>query len=209
MSRWGDLQALSPLLPDAESGIAAIEREQITKPRPVSIEGADIYQPGKQEPYQRKLPPECSSVDPITLHTIALIQHAKKVQTLLNGLQHQDRDIKPVEAEYLPAIPEDPSVPGGLWASASCHQGATCERKRPWKPPVQLSTNSVRVILRRVVAAICAHAGFDSELVVSVLVCLPVYIDRSFLILFDFLPVSSNQPRVSVGFCPSHALLLP
>lgn len=39
--RWGDL----PIIPDTESGIAAIEREQITKPRPLEISGAKLHQP--------------------------------------------------------------------------------------------------------------------------------------------------------------------
>ncbi|CAN8032448.1 unnamed protein product, partial [Ixodes persulcatus] len=93
MSRWGDLP---PLVPETESGIAAIEREQITKPRPVSIEGADLYQPGQahgDQLHHKRLPPDLGVVDPITSHTIALIQHAKKVQSLLNGLQQQDKDI--------------------------------------------------------------------------------------------------------------------
>lgn len=39
--RWGDL----PVIRDTESGIAAIEREQMTKPRPLEVEGPACYQP--------------------------------------------------------------------------------------------------------------------------------------------------------------------
>lgn len=158
MSRWGDLP---PLVPETESGIAAIEREQITKPRPVSIEGADLYQPcqGDQH-HQKRLPPDFGVVDPITSHTLALIQHAKKVQSLLNGLQQQHRDIKPLEAEYLPNIPEGPCI-AGLTVPSINQLDMNSERRVQWKTPVQLGSNSTRVILKRAVAAVCAHAGFD------------------------------------------------
>lgn len=39
--RWGDF----PIIRDTESGIAAIEREQMTKPRPLEVEGPLLYQP--------------------------------------------------------------------------------------------------------------------------------------------------------------------
>ncbi len=45
MSRhWGDL----PIVPDTESGIAAIEREQMTKPRPIEVEGPTLHQPSSR-----------------------------------------------------------------------------------------------------------------------------------------------------------------
>ena len=38
---WGEL----PVVLDTESGIAAIEREQMTKPRPMDVEGPRLHQP--------------------------------------------------------------------------------------------------------------------------------------------------------------------
>ena len=40
-TRWADL----PVIRDTESGIAAIEREQMTKPRPLDIEEPALHQP--------------------------------------------------------------------------------------------------------------------------------------------------------------------
>ena len=39
--RWGDLT----VTPDTASGIAALEREQMTKPRPMEVEGPALHQP--------------------------------------------------------------------------------------------------------------------------------------------------------------------
>jgi hypothetical protein len=43
-SHWADL----PIIRDTESGIAAIEREQMTKPRPLDIEEPPLHQPCSQ-----------------------------------------------------------------------------------------------------------------------------------------------------------------
>uniref|UniRef100_G3MP37 Bromodomain associated domain-containing protein n=1 Tax=Amblyomma maculatum TaxID=34609 RepID=G3MP37_AMBMU len=161
--RWGELP---PLITETESGIAAIEREQITKPRPVPIQGAALYQPGQHNLDNdcERQSPDYGTIDPITAHTIALIQHAKKVQSCITNLQQQDRDIKPLEAEYLPPIPEGPCIPGLTTASPSnnSYNEIKSERKSSWKPPPQLGAHATRVVLRRAVTAMCAHAGFDT-----------------------------------------------
>ncbi|XP_064481990.1 STAGA complex 65 subunit gamma-like isoform X2 [Ornithodoros turicata] len=164
---WGDL----PSIPDTESGIAAIEREQITKPRPVPIEGADLYQPSQRDELSFPLSPECSAIDPITGHTIALLQHAKKVQALLNIVQQQDKDIKPVEAEYLPDMPPEPKIPGLTEPRAAGMLDIKFEKpKSPYKAPTELSPDVNRAVLRRAVAVICAHIGYDTtESVLEVL----------------------------------------
>ena len=43
-AHWGEM----PTQPDTESGIAAIEREQITKPRPMEVEGPPLHQPSSK-----------------------------------------------------------------------------------------------------------------------------------------------------------------
>lgn len=159
--RWGELP---PLITETESGIAAIEREQITKPRPVPIQGPKLHQPGEQSSLRlqsERHSQEFGVVDPITSHTIALIQHAKKIQSLITNLQQQD--IKPLEAEYLPPIPEGPCIPGLTSPSSSTNLEIKSKRKNTWKPPPSLGANATRVVLRRAIAAICVHAGFDTS----------------------------------------------
>ncbi|XP_050039592.1 STAGA complex 65 subunit gamma-like [Dermacentor andersoni] len=176
--RWGELP---PLITETESGIAAIEREQITKPRPVPIQGAALYQPGARSLHYQaeRSAQEYGAIDPITVHTIALIQHAKKVQSCITNLQQQDRDIKPLEAEYLPPIPEGPCIPGLTSPGNSNRLEMKSEKKCSWKPPPQLGDHATRVILRRAVTAICAQAGFDttwnSVLEVLTDVCSDIY----------------------------------
>lgn len=53
-AHWGDL----PTLRDTDSGIAAVEREQLTKARPMEIEGPRLHQPSSKHH-----PPSNESVD--------------------------------------------------------------------------------------------------------------------------------------------------
>lgn len=174
--RWGELP---PLITETESGIAAIEREQITKPRPVPIQGAALYQPRAHTLHDQRSAQEYGAIDPVTSHTIALIQHAKKVQSCITNIQQQDRDIKPLEAEYLPPIPEGPCIPGLTSPGNNSRLEMKSERKCAWKPPPQLGDHATRIVLRRAVTAICAHAGFDttwnSVLEVLTDVCSDIY----------------------------------
>ena len=40
-THWGEI----PIIQDTDSGIAALEREQMTKPRPMDVEGPPLHQP--------------------------------------------------------------------------------------------------------------------------------------------------------------------
>lgn len=163
--RWGDL----PMLPDTESGIAAIEREQITKPRPVEVEGSKLHQPSRLEPKApQPLAPEHSSIDDLTLHTIKLVQYSRKLKTLLHSLhQHVDGQ-KSTETDGNQNFPPAPPIPE-LPESVMVHYTPKDfgNRESDFKcgkgnPLPELSFQTVRQILRKSVAAICAHAGFDT-----------------------------------------------
>lgn len=73
-------------------------------------------------------------------------------------------------------------------------------RRAHWKPPVQLGSNATRVVLKRAVTAVCAHAGFDGEPVYSLYCGAKMFLFRScsalqFLDHFCFL----CTPRMSVN----------
>lgn len=42
--RWGEI----PRVPDVEPGIAAVEREQLIKLRPLEVEGSRLHQPSSR-----------------------------------------------------------------------------------------------------------------------------------------------------------------
>ncbi|KAJ8297988.1 hypothetical protein KUTeg_024519 [Tegillarca granosa] len=87
---WGEI----PTLSDTDSGIAAIEREQMTKPRSIEVEGPRLHQPSSRHypPTSDPLPAERFQLDPLTSHTIKLVQHAKKVRQLISNIHQQQQD---------------------------------------------------------------------------------------------------------------------
>ncbi|XP_069129324.1 STAGA complex 65 subunit gamma-like [Argopecten irradians] len=95
---WGEL----PSVPDTDSGIAAIEREQMTKPRPMDVEGPRLHQPSSRHhpPTNDPLPSEKFEMDPIVLHTIRLVQHAKKLRQLISSVQQQQEAVNGPLAHY-------------------------------------------------------------------------------------------------------------
>lgn len=58
MALWGEM----PVIADTDSGIAALEREQITKPRAMEVEGPRLHQPSS-----RHFPPSNEYVSEVKL----------------------------------------------------------------------------------------------------------------------------------------------
>lgn len=172
--RWGDL----PIIRDTESGIAAIEREQMTKPRPLEVEGPLLYQPStdhilsKNSLYDSK---DDFGLDATTQHTLQLLQYSHQLTSLIEDAHHQVEQLKSGEISSLncavaPPLPTwqppkkkhptlkpfafIPDNEGSLFARGI--------RETSSSSAVSLDETTCKLLLRRSVAAICAHAGFDS-----------------------------------------------
>lgn len=173
MPHWGDL----PLLPDTDSGIAAIEREQITKPRPVEVEAPKLYQPCGEAVKHEIVKISDEIRDPFTLHTIQLNQHAKKLKTfLVTSLQHQESVKSEKESRqnavaslHVPEMPEFPLK--RKLSDASSVTWAEYGKKKKFSPPPELSLSFTRKLLKKSTGAICSHIGYEmtTESVLDVL----------------------------------------
>ncbi|GAB6023116.1 Suppressor of Ty 7 [Chamberlinius hualienensis] len=160
MARWGEI----PLDPDTESGIAAIEREHITKPRPMELDGPLLCQPNKldQSSYT-DTPVECTFGDAKIAHTIALNQYAKKMKVLVASLQ-QNENSDPDVPLFIPTMPVMESNDQELYHKA--HSLTRCFeskfRQGIGVAPPEITEQLAKKILRKAVAVMCAHAGFDT-----------------------------------------------
>ncbi|XP_064637438.1 STAGA complex 65 subunit gamma-like [Lineus longissimus] len=167
---WGDM----PIVPDTESGIAALEREHMIKPRPMEVEGPRLHQPSSRHypPSVEPLPPERFAVDPLTLHTIQLVQHAKRLRQLIYMAQQQYECVKNgegVEMLNFPPVPPIPeynrSLPKHNIARPVPFEARDLESdfsKGKGTPPPEIDDITNRRLLRRSVSAVCAHAGYDT-----------------------------------------------
>lgn len=171
---WGDI----PVITDTDSGIVALEREQLIKPRPLEIEDPMLYCPypragvegeciGQRPAPGTVLSPEQFDADPITLHTIQLVQHSRKMKSLIQQLRDNSKNDK--NDTHLAASIPIPQYP----ETGKFNQ----QRTKSWsfqRPICKTELNSgigfascpidnvdCRRLSRRSIATICAHVGFD------------------------------------------------
>ncbi|CAH1778170.1 unnamed protein product [Owenia fusiformis] len=169
--KWGTL----PPLPEVDSGLAAEERQKLTKPRPMEIEGPVLHQPSSRHrpPSNEKLPAGQCRTDPVTLHTIQLIQHAKEMHHLLYTVQQRIQDALrndfAVDISEFPTAPPIPEYTGpGLKHIVKTsipylpREDNDFVRGIGQSPPA-LDRVSTQKLLKRSVATICAHAGYDAS----------------------------------------------
>ncbi|XP_059163156.1 STAGA complex 65 subunit gamma-like [Physella acuta] len=160
---WGEI----PQVADTESGIAALEREQITKPRPLDIEGPLLHQPSSRHhpPTNEVLPSEHFQMDPLVIHTIRLIQHIKKLKAAISALQ---QDTKQEVESGLTTVGQVPQYDGPPIRDRSRQKYFTEEEYQTdfvrgvGKAPAPIDEITCRKLLRRSTAAICAHLSFDT-----------------------------------------------
>ncbi|XP_041359645.1 STAGA complex 65 subunit gamma-like [Gigantopelta aegis] len=166
---WGEI----PAVPETDSGLVAVEREQLVRPRPMEVEGPRLHQPSSRHypPTNEHLPSEHFQIDPITLHTIRLIQHTKKMRQLINSVQQQQLENKNSDIDV--SFPSAPPIPEFTGAELK-HQ---IPKPIPFlppefenkfvqgigEPPPKIDEVANRKLLRRSVAALFAHAGFDNS----------------------------------------------
>ncbi|KAK6172610.1 hypothetical protein SNE40_016230 [Patella caerulea] len=164
-SLWGEIA----VVPDTESGIAAIEREQMTKLRPLEIEGPRLHQCSSRHkpPTNDPLPADRFLTDPVTLHTIRLIQYSKKLKHLIQLAQESkanDSDTTFPAPPPLPVLTVDPPKHKILKPIPFMPQNFDSKfAKGIGDPPPVIDEVGNRKLLRRTVATICAHAGFDNS----------------------------------------------
>jgi len=168
--KWGEIPAVS----DTEPGIAALEREQITKMRPMDVEGPRLHQPSSRHypPAAEPYPAEYFALDSVTAHSIQLLQHARKVRQLISSYQQSLDTAKTQDTEPPPASPVTPIPP--YEGESPKHQWQKPVPFLPWnrdsdfslgigKPPPEIDASSCRKLLRRSTAAILAHTGYETS----------------------------------------------
>ncbi|PVD34559.1 hypothetical protein C0Q70_05835 [Pomacea canaliculata] len=166
---WGEI----PTVPETDSGIAAIEREQITKPRPMEVEGPPLHQPSSRHhpPTNEPLPARWFQIDPVTLHTIRLIQHTRKTRQAIQYILHQQSTQTENKGDGESSFPIVPPIPEYTRPplqheehSAVPYIPANFDSdfvKGIGETPPAIDEIANRKLLRRSVAAILAHMSFE------------------------------------------------
>lgn len=144
--------------------------------RTVEMQEPPLHQPSANRPRPTTMLDIPSEPCSLTIHTIQLIQHNRKLRGLIAAAQGQNQQpvegIKVEESEPLPHPPPSPPLPDDLLPQ-DCklpklpfqlrHSDPESDFYRGKGEPVtELSYHSCRQLMYQSVATILAHAGFDT-----------------------------------------------
>ncbi|XP_022528912.2 STAGA complex 65 subunit gamma [Astyanax mexicanus] len=176
MRYWGELPVASA--PPGRSSFDLLQREF----RQVEMQDPPLHQPSAQRPRPTTMLDIPSEPCSLTIHTVQLSQHARRLRSLLTAAQLGQQPLaalsdaqgllRPEDGDSLPPRPVTPAVPDDLLPLDS---KAPCEPfqlrhsdpeshfyKGEGEPVTELSWPSCRQLLYQSVATVLAHAGFES-----------------------------------------------
>ncbi|KAI2654635.1 STAGA complex 65 subunit gamma [Labeo rohita] len=176
MRYWGELPVASA--PSGRSSFDLLQREF----RQVEMQDPPLHQPSAQRPRPTTMLDIPSEPCSLTIHTVQLSQHARRLRGLIAAAQQGQQPLstlldaqgafKPEDGEALPPRPATPTVPDDLLPmdSKAPRQPFQLRHSDPesdfykgkGEPVTELSWPSCRQLLYQSVATVLAHVGFES-----------------------------------------------
>lgn len=130
-----------------------------------------VHQPCKQDDGLVEVPPECSCMDGVVLHTVQLLQHCKTLQSLITLARQQAEQSNENEFEVPKPLPPAPPIPEKLeriqtyqynYPFRYMEKKVSTFSEGQGPPPPRLNTNTAKTILQKSVATLLAHIGYDN-----------------------------------------------
>ncbi|TRY55302.1 hypothetical protein DNTS_013459 [Danionella cerebrum] len=176
MRYWGELPLASA--PSGRSSFDLLQREF----RQVEMQDPPLHQPSAQRPRPTTMLDIPSEPCSLTIHTVQLIQHVRRLRSLIACVQQGQQsmptivdahgNVKSEDAEALPPRPATPTVPEDLLPldSKAARLPFQLHHSDPesdfyngkGEPVTELSWPSCRQLLYQSVATVLAHVGFES-----------------------------------------------
>lgn len=176
MRYWGELPVASA--PSGRSSFDLLQREF----RQVEMQDPPLHQPSAHRPRPTTMLDIPSEPCSLTIHTVQLTQHARRLRGLIAAAQQSQQPLstlseppgafKPEDTDLLPPRPATPTVPDDLLPldSKAPRQPFQLRHSDPesdfykgkGEPVTELSWPSCRQLLYQSVATVLAHVGFES-----------------------------------------------
>ncbi|GLG96128.1 Uncharacterized protein GBIM_02946 [Gryllus bimaculatus] len=153
---WGEI----PSAEEVPEDFADVMIQNTMKPIAVKL-----HEPtGEEEPASEELPPECSEMDETVIHTIKLLQYAKSMQSVIDKLKAKRGNID-TSALNSPPFPDELKKKFPQRPAPFCFKEriSTPFMEGIGPPPHRLTETNARSILRKCVATIFAHIGYDDS----------------------------------------------
>ncbi|XP_076835323.1 STAGA complex 65 subunit gamma [Brachyhypopomus gauderio] len=176
MHYWGELPVASA--PPGRSSFDLLQREF----RQVEMQDPPLHQPSARRPRPTTMLDVPSEPCSLTIHTVQLSQHARRLRSLLAAAQLGQQPagaqpdaqglVRQEDGETLPPRPVTPAAPEDLLPldSKAPREPFQLRHSDPeshfykgeGEPVTELSCSSCRQLLYQSVATVLAHAGFES-----------------------------------------------
>uniref|UniRef100_W5NKQ0 STAGA complex 65 subunit gamma n=1 Tax=Lepisosteus oculatus TaxID=7918 RepID=W5NKQ0_LEPOC len=170
MRYWGEIPA--PAAPPSRSSFDLLQREF----RSVEVQDPPLHQPSAQRPRPTTMLDVPSEPCSLTIHTVQLCQHARRLRGLLAAAQGQPQAEgagRPEDSDALPPRPHTPTDESTALYRHDETAAAPFLLLRPavslclllrgqGEPVTELSWPSCRQLLYQSVATVLAHAGFET-----------------------------------------------
>ncbi|KAI7792930.1 STAGA complex 65 subunit gamma [Triplophysa rosa] len=176
MRYWGELPVASA--PSGRSSFDLLQREF----RQVEMQDPPLHQPSAQRPRPTTMLDIPSEPCSLTIHTVQLSQHARRLRGLIVAAQQGQQPLstssepqgvfKSEDGDPLPPRPATPTVPDDILPldSKAPRQPFQLRHSDPetdfykgkGEPVTELSWPSCRQLLYQSIATVLAHAGFES-----------------------------------------------
>ncbi|TSM77417.1 STAGA complex 65 subunit gamma [Bagarius yarrelli] len=206
MHYWGEIPVASA--PPGRSSFDLLQREF----RQVEMQDPPLHQPSARRPRPTTMLDIPSEPCSLTIHTVQLCQHARRLRSLITAAQLGQQApgvgsetqglIKPEDTDTLPPRPVTPAAPDDLLPLDSKvprelfqlrHSDPESDfYKGEGEPVTELSWPSCRQLLYQSVATVLAHAGFESAME-SVLETLTDLVHEHYLRLTQLLRVAVDR----------------
>ncbi|KAM9466763.1 STAGA complex 65 subunit gamma isoform 2-T2 [Clarias gariepinus] len=203
---WGELPVAS--VPPGRSSFDLLQREF----RQVEMQDPPLHQPSARRPRPTTMLDVPSEPCSLTIHTVQLCQHARRLRGLITSAQPGQHPagagsetqgfLKVEETDSLPPRPVTPAAPDDLLPldSKTPHELFQLRHSDPesdfykgeGEPVTELSWPSCRQLLYQSVATVLAHAGFESAME-SVLETLTDLVHEHYLRLTRLLRVAVDR----------------
>ncbi|KAF7704679.1 STAGA complex 65 subunit gamma [Silurus meridionalis] len=205
MRYWGELPVASA--PPGRSSFDLLQREF----RQVEMQDPPLHQPSARRPRPTTMLDVPSEPCSLTIHTVQLCQHARRLRSLITAAQIGQQPtaagsdtlgLKAEDTDSLPPRPVTPAVPDDLLPldSKSPRELFQLRHSDPesdfykgeGEPVTELNWPSCRQLLYQSVATVLAHAGFESAME-SVLETLTDLVHEHYLRLTRLLRVAVDR----------------
>ncbi|XP_046394569.1 STAGA complex 65 subunit gamma-like [Ischnura elegans] len=169
-NNWGEYESVYD---NSEEEVDFEEIDALVDHKPITQDKLKLYLPYEEDEFGEvvQVPEECLCIDEKVLHTIKLLQHSRALKELLHNAYALQNGLGQSVTADVKQLPDPPLLPDGPRKPPKCianfpfryiEKEISEFSEGDGVPPVTLSATVTRRVLRKVIATLLAHIGFET-----------------------------------------------